>query len=127
MPQPFSDTCITCCPSPPRPAPSREPVHRNALRPPPVPAFVTALDVCTSCCCAGGWWSAEISGYNEETGEHQLTYNKGQEDESYEVGDLSEFHDEEIRWVPGQAVGGLCMGSGWAVYAWKEIRWAWGK
>lgn len=47
--------------------------------------------------CAEKWWEAEISGWNEETGEHHLTYNRGMEDESFEIGDLSEFHDEEIR------------------------------
>ena len=47
--------------------------------------------------CTGGWWSAELTSYDPETGEHQLTYNKGLPDESYEVADLSEFHDEEIR------------------------------
>jgi hypothetical protein len=45
----------------------------------------------------GGWWTATLTGYSPESCEHQLTYNKGQKDESFEWADLSEFHNNEIR------------------------------
>ncbi|KAL4434798.1 hypothetical protein ABPG77_005325 [Micractinium sp. CCAP 211/92] len=45
----------------------------------------------------GGWWAALISDYNAESGEHQLTYNAGQEDESYEWADLGQLGNEELR------------------------------
>ena len=63
-------------------------------------------------------------------GEHQLTYNRGQPDESYEVADLSEFHDEEIRWA-GQGRAGA-GGTFWAHFlgmsqgeapSGKAVRW----
>ena len=47
--------------------------------------------------CAGGWWPAVITGYNEEMGEHQLTYNAGQEDESFEWVAVGEMSNEELR------------------------------
>ncbi len=54
---------------------------------------------------AGGWWAALISDYNAESGEHQLTYNAGQEDESYEWADLGQLGNEELRWGIGIGKG----------------------
>ncbi|KAL4423903.1 hypothetical protein ABPG75_001204 [Micractinium tetrahymenae] len=45
----------------------------------------------------GGWWPALISDFNAETGEHQLTYNAKQEDETFEWADLGELSNEDIR------------------------------
>ena len=47
----------------------------------------------------GGWWAAEVTAYNAATGEHQLTYNAGQEDESFEWVDLGEISNEDLRCV----------------------------
>jgi hypothetical protein len=46
---------------------------------------------------AGGWWGADIVGFNADSGEHQLVYNAGQEDESFEWADLADLSNEEIR------------------------------
>ena len=48
---------------------------------------------------AGGWWGATISAFNGETGEHQLVYNAGQEDESFEWADLGLLSNTELRCV----------------------------
>ena len=45
----------------------------------------------------GGWCSAELTGYNPEGGEFQLTYNKGAAEESFEWADLSELPGSELR------------------------------
>ncbi|KDD74897.1 hypothetical protein H632_c1003p0, partial [Helicosporidium sp. ATCC 50920] len=47
----------------------------------------------------GGWWMAQISAFDPDKGEHQLTYNAGRSDESFEWADLAEFHDSELREV----------------------------
>lgn len=54
---------------------------------------------------AGGWWRALVSDFNGESGEHQLTYNAGQDDESYEWADLGELANEELRWAWRQLLG----------------------
>lgn len=46
-----------------------------------------------------GWWVAEISNFNEKTGEHQLIYDKGGLDESFEWVDLSTLPTTELRQV----------------------------
>jgi hypothetical protein len=45
----------------------------------------------------GGWWNAEVLNYDGATKKHQLVYNKGQVDESFEWIDLAELKPEEIR------------------------------
>ena len=50
---------------------------------------------------AGGWWGATISAFNVESGEHQLVYNAGQEDESFEWADLGLLSNTELRCVEG--------------------------
>ena len=38
-----------------------------------------------------------MAAYNPKAQEHQLVYNVGREDESFEWADLTEFHDSELR------------------------------
>jgi len=45
----------------------------------------------------GGWWDATVTDFNAETKEHQLTYNVGRPDESFEFVNLAEVDDREFR------------------------------
>ena len=45
----------------------------------------------------GGWWNAVVSAFKPSTQEHQLTYNAGTLDESFEWVDLGELGDAEFR------------------------------
>jgi hypothetical protein len=45
----------------------------------------------------GGWWDATVTDFNAETKEHQLTYNIGRPDESFEFVNLAELEDHEFR------------------------------
>ncbi|KAG7673970.1 hypothetical protein Ndes2526B_g02554 [Nannochloris sp. 'desiccata'] len=45
----------------------------------------------------GGWWDATVTDYNAETKEHQLTYNVGRPDESFEFVNLAQVNDREFR------------------------------
>ena len=45
----------------------------------------------------GGWWNAEIISYDATNGEHQIVYNKGAPDESFEWTCLGNLDRDEIR------------------------------
>ena len=45
----------------------------------------------------GGWWDAHVTAFNSETKEHQLTYNRGKVDESFEWINLRELTNDEFR------------------------------
>lgn len=63
----------------------------------------------------GGWWDAQITGYNPDSKEHQLTYNVGKADESFEWTDLRELSNAEFRdkvRAAGKTPNGNLTGSG---------------
>jgi hypothetical protein len=62
----------------------------------------------------GGWWPAEVGEFNPETGEHRLMYNKGTEAESFEMADLAEFSDEELRYPDG-GIKALLLQDGYTI------------
>jgi len=45
----------------------------------------------------GGWWNAEIIAFNPTSGEHQIVYNKGSDDESFELVNLGKLDPKELR------------------------------
>ena len=47
----------------------------------------------------GGWWRAEIVNFDPTTQNHQILYNQGQADESFEWIDMASLGSQEIRFI----------------------------